>query len=450
MTGLKVRFVFAALLGAVALYGARADAATRADAADAAYARGVAAYRDGKFDKALEAFRQAERAGLADPNLLLNLGLTHYRLGQYAEASGYFEKIRGDLRYTALADYHLGLVAARLGERESAVERLESVQYMTANPRLRNMALVALLRMDNVGLDYDPFATGAAAPRPDLYARLATGFDGNPELIPDRLEQGGDDEGAPYGELRGDMNLPLLVTAAGQTYLRGDAQFRQYRGERGFDQASGEVELRQAFTAVDWRWGIAAEGGQAWLDGEAYEAVAGGGLDLSRELPAAIVTLRADSVRVNGEGDFEYLDGFRHRAGIELARPLGALRARGNYEYEHNDRLDFTDGPEFSSHSPRRHALGFSVGRPAGRGLIEGRVRYRYSSYPDANRFLDDGTLQEARRSDQLATLGVRGRLRGGTSWNWLADVQYNRNESSIDEFGYTRYLVLVGLEWLR
>jgi tetratricopeptide (TPR) repeat protein len=443
------RVALAALLSALVLGHAQARAAT--PGAEAAYDRGVAAYRDGKFEEARAAFEQARRQGMRGPNLVLNLGLAHYRLGQYFEARACFEEIRSDLRYTALADYHLGLVAARLGEREPAAAHFESVQYMASNPRLRNMALVAMMRMDNLGLDYDPFSTAAAAPRPDLYARLAAGFDSNPELIADRLEDAREGEGAAYGEVRADMNLPLLVGAAGETYLRADAQLRQYGGERGFDQASGEVELRQAFTAADWRWGISAEGGQAWLDGDAYEAMAGAGVDARRELPLAALTLRADSVRVNGEGEFEYLDGWRHRAGMELGRPVCALRARANYEYEHNERLDLTRGGEFHSHSPRRHALGLAAVMPVGgRASLEGRARYRHSDYPEPNRISQGGTTRAQMRRDELATLGLRGRLRAGPSWNWIADLQYNRNDSAIAEYGYTRYLFLAGIEWLR
>lgn len=427
-------------------------APAQAGPAEKAYDRGVAAYRANDLRGALKAFEDAERRGLRDdPNLQLNLGLTHYRLEQYDRARVYFNRIRSDLRYTAVADYHLGLVAARLDEREEATRHFEAVQYLSSNTRLRNMAVIALMRMDHLALDRDPFATAAAAPRPDLYARLSSGFDSNPELLSDRSEADLTGDGAAYLDFRADLNLPLLTTVAGETYLRADAQVRQHASDTGYDQFSGEVVLRQMWRAAGWRLGASAEGGSAWLDGEAYEGIVGGGIDGRRDLRRAILTLRADSVRVTGEGVFDYLDGWRHRVGAELSRPLERLRARGNYEYEHNERLDRTDGEEFASHSPDRHGVGLSLGIPFGaRATLDARLRYRASFYPEANRFMADGVRVERTRRDELASFGLRGRVRGGAAWNWLGDVQTSRNRSTIDDYDYTRHVLLLGVEWLR
>lgn len=417
----------------------------------APFEQGLQAYRSGDYEAALEAFERAEGRHAGDPNLDLNIGLTLYKLSRYEEARLRFEKIRGDLRYTEVADYHLGLIAAQLGARDVAADRFEEVRYTSDNPRLRTMAAVALLRLDDLGLEQDPFTADSARPRPDLYARAATGYDSNPELISSDADPSLAGEGAGFAELRGEMNLPLLETRAGITYLRGDLQNRSYGSDRGLDQTSGEVELRQAVRFDTWRVSVAAQGANAWLDGEAYESLYGGGLDGRREYAFATLTLSADTAQIKGEGQYDFLTGWRHRAGIEAARPVAALPTRLNYEYELNDRADFDDGTERASYSPQRHTLGVTMGLPQLQRLSsEVRVRWRESLYPTDDRTLIGGTLVDRRRDDTLLTVSLRGRVRGGQYWNWLGDLQYARNDSSLDEFGYERHLLLLGLEWLK
>lgn len=430
--------------------GARAAKPAKA-APVSPFEQGLAAFRAGDYDKALERFQRAEERTPGDPNLDLNIGLTLYKLGRYDEARLRFEKIRNDLRYTAVADYHLGLVAAQQGSREDAADRFEEVRYTAENPRLRTMAEVALLRMDSLALDQDPFTTTSAAPRPDLYARLATGYDSNPELVSDAADTAVGGQGAMFGELRGEMNLPLIETRAGTTYLRGDLQNRSYVGDHGLDQTSVEVELRQGFRIASWRVGVGAQGGNAWLDGDAYESLYGGGIDARRELSFATLTLSADTAQIEGEGQYDFLSGWRHRAGIEAARPVGAVPLRLNYEYELNDRADFDDGTESASYSPQRHSVGLTVGLPPLlRMTSEFRVRWRDSRYPDDDRTLIGGSLVDRRRDDQLLTVDLRGRVRGGAHWNWLGDLQYASNNSSLPEFAYERNTLLVGVEWVK
>lgn len=438
------------------LMAAASAPAVAAATAQDAFRAGVTAYRAGRYEAALKHFETAERRGMRHPNLELNLGLTHYRLGRYDEAQTRLERLRRDLRYTAIADYHLGLIAAQTGRREDAAEYFEAAQFETANPRVRNMVLIALLRMDNLGLDQDPFATSAAHPRPRFYARASAGLDSNPELGSgaDALDRPVTDvvgEGAGFADLRADLELPFLVSPVGETALRGEVQARPYLGDSGYDELGGSAALRQSWRTLNWRMGLIGEGGASWLDGEAYASTGSASIDARREFETSTVTLIAETMQVRGEGHYAYLDGWRHRAGAEMGQAYGLWRGRTNYEYEVNDRADLTQDDEFSSYSPRRQVVGLAAAAPSWRNvLFEGRLRYRDSRYPEDNRFAVAGGIAVQRRDDRLLTAGLRGRLRGGETWNWLGDLQYNRNTSTIGEYNHTRHLLLIGIEWLR
>lgn len=444
-----MRFGTGLLLAWALVFGTPA-LATEARGADA-FEAGVTAFRAGNYRAALDAFRAAQRQGLKSANLDLNLGLAHYRLGQFYEARGHFEKVRGDLRYTAIADYHLGLMAAQLGDREAALYHLQSVQALASSPALRDQATVALRRLDDVPLEEEPATADVEQPDGSYFLRAATGFDSNPELVNDTLDRPVETEGAGYAELRGNLEHPLAATGLGTTLFRADLSVRQHDGEEGFDWQSGELGLRQAWRARGWRLGLGAEGGAGWVDGEACQSTGTAIVDGRRRLGPVGLMLRYEAQRVAGEGQYAYLDGWRHRGELELARSVRSLRGRMKLEYEANDRRDLTVGEEFSSYSPTRRGIGLAVATPPLRHVTtELRARYRDSRYPEANRFLEGGSLREERRHDRLASAGLRIRLRAGETWNWLLDFQYHRNDSSLEAFDYARQVAALGIEWLR
>jgi tetratricopeptide (TPR) repeat protein len=447
----RAGFLLLLLLCCGAWHGPAAAAPKAASKAEAAYTAGVAAFRDGDYAAARDRFLEARRRGLDNPNLDLNLGLSHYRLGEYDRARECLEHIRYDLRYTAIADYHLGLMAADRGDRDEALRYLQSVQAVSPSKTLRDQASAALRRLDDVPLEERPATPEVAEPDGTYFVRAATGFDSNPELVSESLDRPVADDGAGYAEMIANLEHPLERTRLGTTLFRADLRARQHDGETGFDHQSGEVGLRQSWRAGDWRLGVGGEGGASWLDGEAYQGSGALVLDGRRRVGDVTLGLRGEAERIAGEGEYAYLDGWRQRVEVELGRSYGILRARLEAEAERNEREDLAVGEEFASYSPTRTGLAVAVGTPSLRRFsTEVRARYRASRYADANRFLEDGALREERRTDRLAALGLRLRLRNGPTWNWLVDYQYSRNDSSLDAFGYARHVAAFGIEWLK
>jgi hypothetical protein len=451
-TGAPLHLVRALAL-CLLLQGAMSAAHAQSAEALAAFDSGVKAYRAERFESALNSFLAARRLGMEGPNLDLNLGLAYYRLGRYADAQASFLKIRNDLRYTAIADYHLGLVAAQLGEREPAMERLEAARYMTPNPALRNLSSSALSRLDDTILEEDlAAATARSRERAGYYLRAGTGVDSNPELLNDTLEAPAQDESAAYAELLGNFDLPFETgRPSGITALRGGVYLRQHKSEQGLDQYDADLGLRHRWTFGDWRLGLQGEGGAAWLDGQPYQRTGGFAVDLRHDWNESSATLRYGALRIDAREPYGYLEGWRHRTEAQLNRSMGSLRLRSEYEFEYNDRADLIADEEFTSYSPQRHALSLALGTSTLRKFsLEWRARYRLSRYRDPNLFEEDGELREERRDDRLASTGLRARLRAGETWNWLLDYQYSRNESSVDSYEYVRQLLLFGIEWLR
>lgn len=418
---------------------------------DSAFNAGVAAYRAGQYPKALKSFQAAERAGLKSQNLDLNLGLTYYQLGRYDEARPYFERVRNDLRYTQIADYHLGVMAGKKGERDEAMYYLGSVQSLSTSTDLRDMASLQMRRLEDTSLDEEVLTPDVDVPDGTYYARVAAGYDSNPELSSGAVNRPVSDEGAGYVDLRANLEHPLGTGDFGTTLFRADVALRQHNSEDGYDHQSGELGLRQSWRVGRWRYGLGGEGGAAWLDGEAYQGVGAVNSDARRRFGETQLTLRAEVQNIAGEGEYRYLDGWRQRAEAQLARTIDRYRVRADAEYEYNDREDRRVGEAFNSYSPQRGGFGLAVATPALREVaLEFRARWRRSDYRGVERNDVDGTIVEAQREDTLVSTGVRARMRGGATWNWLGDYQYSRNQSTIAADAYARHVATVGIEFLR
>lgn len=71
--------------------------------------------RDGLYHAALRGYREARAAGLDTPVLHYNLGVAHYKVGDFDEAAQWFERALVSTRLAPLAAYNLGLVQQAAG-----------------------------------------------------------------------------------------------------------------------------------------------------------------------------------------------------------------------------------------------------------------------------------------------------------------------------------------------
>ena len=155
-SGLLVSLVLGFTLVAPSL--ATADS----DAAKAAFDKANAAFRNEDYAGALAGYTEALNLGKDSPRLFYNMGLAHYRLGQYSQARWAFTEAAKDERTAALAYYQLGVLANRDGDKKSAEEWFKKSRAKADSPKLRMLADEALETI------------GASLPR--FEARLAVGF----------------------------------------------------------------------------------------------------------------------------------------------------------------------------------------------------------------------------------------------------------------------------------
>jgi TolA-binding protein len=84
-------------------------------------------------------------SGQQAAELHYNLGATYYRLERYGTAASQFRRITGDPRLGPRAQFNLGLIAARNGDREGAVAWFKVVADADACDELRARAAAKVI-----------------------------------------------------------------------------------------------------------------------------------------------------------------------------------------------------------------------------------------------------------------------------------------------------------------
>jgi tetratricopeptide (TPR) repeat protein len=104
------------------------------------FREGNALVRSGVYRTALLRYREAAAAGFDEPLLHYNLGIVHYKLGQYEAAEPELERAAQDPALAGLASYNLGLTHLAQGDQPEARRWFALAAERTDHRRLRALA----------------------------------------------------------------------------------------------------------------------------------------------------------------------------------------------------------------------------------------------------------------------------------------------------------------------
>lgn len=204
---MRIRFsglAISSLILGVALLAPSLSAAESA-AAQSAFDKANSAFRSDDYAGALAGYNEALSLGKEGARLFYNMGLAHYRLGQYSQARWAYTEAAKDDSIAALAYYQLGVLANREGDRASAEEWFLRSRARADSPRLRRLSSRALEKI------------GAAPPR--FESRFAVGFghDSNAFRAPNE----------PYTDLSRDVPVAVNPVEQSGSYVpvRIDASY---------------------------------------------------------------------------------------------------------------------------------------------------------------------------------------------------------------------------------
>lgn len=421
------------LLLLASLSPALATTATQAE-----FERGLAASQRGEHQQAVKAFLQAQQAGFDKPALHYNLGVSYFRLEEYARARQQFERLARDPQWAALAHYNLGLVARRLDDPDRAADHFEQAYRRTDNNRLRALAATALDRL--------PVSRHDAGTT--FSATVAAGYDSNVALAPDAETVNLTDNSDMFVEAGAVVNHRLSADRSSARYLFGGLHVRQYTDVSEFDQYSLRLGLNQLHMGQRWQLDLSGYVDSIYVDSSRFEQSLNFDVRARRPLAGGkVLGLRYQGGLIDGGSRYAYLDGWQQRLGINTLLPTDAGRLRLGYQLELNDRDDLARNGEFFSYSPTRHKLFVLLDRPApGNWHYTLRGEYRYSRYDDPYR-LTNGSTREVTREDHRYLAGVRGQRTLSRKTDLFLDYRYIDNDANLEAYDYARHQIMGGIE---
>ncbi len=402
------------------------------------FAAGVAAAQRQEYATALRYFKAAGRAGMREPLLYYNLGVSYYREGRLDQAESAFVQAVESPRLAALSYYNLGLIARDQGRREQAISRFREAEAAAQTEQMRSLSRLALRQMTGEPPAEETF-------RPWLiWAEGGLGYDSNAPLATDFVRA---TDGDGYDQT-------LSVSAYGQydfTRLRlhGLASADHYSDmdELDFDMLETGISLPWTEGALSFRPGLNLRhmqfGGESLQDSTVWllesTAQTGSGYELK-------FYLEHESIR--GADSYQYLDGTRSSLQASAVTPDEHWRL--GCEFEFNEREDLfvntSDGDvEFFSFSPRRlqwqleyrNSLTDSMDLKVAAGLQD-------SKYSDAD-MRADGRLM--RREDTRERLVIELAYKHVNDWRSKLEFIYLQRNSNFAEFDYDRGVLTLGLE---
>lgn len=120
-----------------------------AESAKQSFKKGIAAFKQTRFNDALNYFEKAQASGISGPYIQYNLGSTYYKLGKYEQAQKAFLMVANHEDFRQVAYYNLGLTARRLKNYKQAVEWFNKAQSeQDGQIEITNLAAKMLLKVN--------------------------------------------------------------------------------------------------------------------------------------------------------------------------------------------------------------------------------------------------------------------------------------------------------------
>lgn len=408
---------------------------------DSYFREGVTAFKDGRYQSALELFRQARSKGETRPALYYNLGVCYFRLGKYSEARTEFRRAAEHRPLAAISHYNIGLIEQKFGNTRLANESFRLAANEAEDPRLRALAerqLPPAERPKTVSTSRAPWVSGINA---------AVGHDDN--LI-DPTKQAGSAKGSSFGSLL--VYTTGMISGNYDDGVRLDLNgyFIRYPSQAYFNMNMLQAGLAKVDSWTNWKTEYGAQLNQDTLDGRDYLRTATVQLGANRQLQEHLkLRLRYRYSDINSLNKaFDPLQGKQQQFTVQLSQRSVASRLRVGYEFESNNRNDLTATTGFTSYSPTRNMV-YVDGEMIFQGSwhLGGGLSYRTSRYNDPNTVTSSGT---STTRDDRRVVGRISLARDMTKkMRVTAEYSHTDNHSNIAAYTYKRNFYSVGVSYV-
>lgn len=413
-----------------------------AQSAEDHFNQGVFSSGKGNHEAALKFFNKARKAGMRNPSLDYNQALSHYRLGQYAQARKFFISLGEDKAYAQLAYLHLGLIANKQNDEKTAVTWFQKAYTNNNNRKVTALAETALKRLGKA-----PNSQKRQKPAWKGFVSTSLASDSNVTLADDVNQPSANDT---YMEIFASGNTWLTGNRKSGVRLELSGDLQKYNTETQYNYSKLSIGISRFKKYDQWKTRLKGAFDDIKVDGTGYEQIFSVMADTRKTLDKNSelqMRYRFSSIDTPKQV-YNHLTGTRHQFRIGMQKRFSKKRLKAYHQYELNDRKDSGSHAtnNFNSYSPTRQSLNIMGSFPLQNKLkmrLDGR--YRASDYADANSLAGGGTKK---RSDTQQR--VRATLEYEIEKNIELNLQYalTENDSNINSFDYDRTLIQLGVNW--
>lgn len=429
----------ATLLGVVGASGA-------AQALDN-FSAATTAFQGGEYRRALALFELEQRQGNDSAKLLYNIGVTHFKLGNYREAGRYFGLLLEHSQWRDLARFQLGLIAEKQGDRPGAIRQYTEVKAQADSPKLRSLSGKRLAAMASG----EPRATAPSNKQWLTLASISAGYDDNAFAMQNELLSKSSIGEDSFTDLFAWGQYRLKGTAKDGWRLQGLAYRRGYSEYSILDIGSYSVGLSRDLRWNGWQTELGATLGTTYLDGEQLTRETQIAAELKKTISAVEIGLAYLPSHYSGGSDYPHLDGWRHRVEASLERPWGPVTVAALYRLDINDRADRQGATgDLYSYSPTRHSTILELEWPVQNNWrLSVGVEYRASEYDGVNSLTDtDGVLKEEVREADRTRSWLKSQFFLSPRLQLAGKVSFTDNEENFDIYTYDKTEASLGVRY--
>jgi len=340
---------------------------------------------------------------MSTPALHFNIGVTAYRIGNYARAETAFKEVTNTPALAGLAYYNLGLLELKRNDPAAANRWFSRVEGATEDARLRQLAAAQLG-------DLRPPARKWIG-----FAGFGAGHDDNVALVSSSDVLGISDKADNFAEAHFSLSTPL-----GENWrLDGGAVLVDYQELDSFDQLGLQAGARHRWFFDAWVNDAGVQLAYTTLDGSGFEnrrtlfVQTGGDL-----LPDLYLRGRYRFSDIDGLNEFRGLTGRRHELGATLDW------TQADWEFSFGYRLEIGDYDE-DSLAATRHELSVDA---------EYNFATDWTFLAEASRRRSDYD-SDINGNERRTELGLA--LTRTLTSRWQAFLRYDHTNNDADAAGY-------------
>lgn len=384
--------------------------------------QGVKLFKKANYKGALKKFKLAEKKGLKSSVLDYNIASSFYKLSKLNESKKYFEKVKKDKRLRYVAEYNLGLIALKQGNKKLAKQKFSLVHKNSKDKKLASLSKKKMRQLTHYSKKWR------------AYASVTYGNDDNVNFSPLDVSAGRSDS---FIKLNTFANY--LFSGNRKNGWLAEASFYNvnYSSENYADEDELGVGIKKLHKINKaWKNKYELNYYKVNYGGAAYQSILKLGIVGQKRLSkSGRLYLKYHYEDISSDNSiYNYLAGSRQKARAEYRQYNKASTQKIYYELEVNNRDDLTN----FSYSPTRHTIrGTYSKKVSAKWRITGDLAYRESLYPDKPAISrNDSRIKVAGYADYYFTKKTKLR----------AKASYTDNSSSASRYTYERTILSVGV----